>query len=426
MNIAQVIARKRDGHALSTEEIEFFIQGFQAGRIEKYQMSAMAMAIYIRGMDARETADLTHQMLHSGKVLQWRQDATYVDKHSTGGVGDKVSLILAPVLACCGLKVPMLSGRGLGPTGGTLDKLEAIPGFEPRMTVERMQQIADEVGCVIAAASDELAPVDRELYKLRDVTATVASIPLITASIMSKKLAEGLDALVLDVKYGSGAFMKSQAAASELAESLVRTGEQLSLQTAAMITDMNQPLGKMVGNAVEVDESLDVLGGDGPADLRELTCRLAARLLTMTGRADHSDDAFRQAERQLSNGAALAKFREMVAAQGGNLDIERPIAEAWPVVFPRGGYVQSMDAEALGYVLIAMGGGREVATDEVDPSVGLEMHVRVGDRVDANQPAVTVFADPSHRAAVEDAVLKSIVIGDQPVAPLSLVVAGET
>ncbi|MCA9266492.1 MAG: thymidine phosphorylase, partial [Planctomycetales bacterium] len=272
---AEVIAKKRDGHELTTSEIHFLIDGFAKGSVPDYQMSAWAMAVFLRGMTTDETVTLTEEMLQSGVQLAWSTgDLPTVDKHSTGGIGDKVSLLLAPMLACCDLQVPMISGRGLGATGGTLDKLEAIPGFRTDLSIGEMQRICREVGCVISAATQQLVPADRKLYALRDVTATVASIPLITASIMSKKLAEGLTALVLDVKHGSGAFMKTEHQARALAASLVHVGQKMGVRTSALLTDMNQPLGRMVGNAIEVDEAVAGLQGTGPADLMEVTFAL--------------------------------------------------------------------------------------------------------------------------------------------------------
>ncbi len=280
MNPSQIIARKRDGGTLSAAEIAYFIQGYARGTIPDYQMAALAMAIYWRGMDEAETAALTEQMLRSGEVLAGDDLSSRVDKHSTGGIGDKCSLVLAPLLACCGLTVPMISGRGLGPTGGTLDKLESIPGFRTDLSAEEIRQVVDRVGCVITGATPNLVPADRKLYALRDVTATVASIPLITASIMSKKLAEGLSALVLDVKFGSGAFMKTRHSARTLAQSMVATGERMGVRTTALLTDMNQPTGRLAGNAVEVDEAIGCLSGQGPEDLQRLTFALAAEILS--------------------------------------------------------------------------------------------------------------------------------------------------
>src|SRR4051812_43079517 len=297
---ALIIARKRDGAALGSAEISSFIAGYSRGEIPDYQMAALAMAIYLRGMTTEETAALTDAMLASGQRMQWNSGGKpKVDKHSTGGIGDKTSLILAPLLACCGLAVPMISGRGLGATGGTLDKLEAIPGFRTDLSLEGIQEITERVGCVITGATAEIAPADKKLYALRDVTATVPSIPLITASIMSKKLAESLDALVLDVKFGTGAFMKSLESARILARSLVDTGKRMGVKTSALLTDMNQPLGRMAGNLVEVHESIATLEGRGPPDLWDCTRELAAELLLLTGQARGREEAFRMLENEI-------------------------------------------------------------------------------------------------------------------------------
>jgi pyrimidine-nucleoside phosphorylase len=357
-NPVHVIAKKRDGHALTLDEITAFVSGFTSGTIPDYQMSALAMAIYLRGMNAEETAALTEQMLASGTQLTWEAGRAIVDKHSTGGVGDKVSLLLAPLLACCGLRVPMISGRGLGPTGGTLDKLESIPRFRTDLSLAEIQSTIKKVGCVITGASAEVAPADAKLYALRDVTATVASIPLITASIMSKKLAEGLDALVLDVKVGSGAFMKTREQATELAQSLVGTGKRLGIHTTALLTNMDQPLGRMIGNAVEVDEAVGALSGNGPADLVELTLQLGAELLLAAGKAADVEKAVSKLRQQLESGAALDKLRAMVVFQRGDLDAPRPRAPAQLVTAQTAGYVSTIDVQALGYAVIELGDER--------------------------------------------------------------------
>ena len=291
VNPSQIIARKRDGCVLSAEELAVFVRGYATGEIPDYQMAALAMAIYLRGMDEAETANLTEEMLRSGATLAANDRTRRVDKHSTGGIGDKTSLILAPLLACCDLEVPMLSGRGLGFTGGTLDKLESIPGFRTDLSLSEIGAVVERVGCVITGTTAELVPADRQLYALRDVTATVSSIPLIAASIMSKKLAENLAALVLDVKVGSGAVLKNPADARKLAEMMVAVGNRMGVRTAALVTDMNQPLGRLVGNAVEVDEALEVLSGAGPAPLRELTIALAARALVLQVAAEDDSRA---------------------------------------------------------------------------------------------------------------------------------------
>lgn len=419
---ASIIEAKRDGRELSDAEIEFFVQGFATQQIPDYQMSALAMAIFLNGMSAAETATLTQQMLLSGTQLQWPDDGCLrVDKHSTGGVGDKVSIPLAPVLACCGLQVPMLSGRGLGATGGTLDKLESISGYRTDLTLVEIQRLTQQVGCVITGASDELAPADRKLYALRDVTATVPSIPLITASIMSKKLAESLDALVLDVKFGSGAFMKTQQQATLLAESLVQTGRRMGVKTTAMLTDMNQPLGRMCGNALEIQESLATLQGVGPADVRQLTIELAADLLLSSGRQLDRAAARQTAASKLDDGSAFEKYEQMVVAQGGDPRAKLNIAPANCVESVRAGVVTAVDTHALGLAVIAMGGGRQKMTDRIDHSVGLEMRVRIGDRIDVGQPLMNLFTvhPERHAAAIRDAV--TITLGDT-VEPLPLIV----
>ena len=345
-----------------------------------------------------------------------------VDKHSTGGLGDKTSLILAPLLACCGLRVPMISGRGLGATGGTLDKLEAIPGFRTNLSLNEIRTITNQVGCVITGASPELAPVDQKLYALRDVTGTVASIPLITASIMSKKLAEGLNALVLDVKFGSGAFMKTLSSARKLAASLVETGQRMNVKTSALLTNMDQPLGRMVGNSLEVDEALNTLAGQGPSDLWQVTSELAADLLLTTNTVSDRPAAKRLLEQHIQSGRALAKFVEMVAAQGGNLNaIRRRSATQTDIVSSRSGFVSRMNAEALGLAVIELGGGRRVMTDHIDHGVGLEMLVRIGDRVELGQPLVKVFASESQCNAVKPMVRNAIHIREEPATPPLLI-----
>ena len=405
---ASLIAAKRDHRELSDEEIAFFIQDFATGTIPDYQMSAMAMAIYLNGMTPREIATLTSEMLRSGTQLAWPKNGIpRVDKHSTGGIGDKTSLILAPLLAECGLQNPMLSGRGLGATGGTLDKLEAIPGFRTNLSLDEITRLTQSSGCVITGASAELAPADRKLYALRDVTATVPSIPLITGSIMSKKLAESLDAMVLDVKFGSGAFMKTREQATLLAHSLVNTGERMGVRTTALLTDMNQPLGRMCGNAVEVLESIDVLKGGGPDDVRLLTLELCAELLVSTGLETSLEKAAARSARHLDDGSAFERYCRMVKAQGGNPNAVLSVAKATDLVADTDGVVSAIDTEALGLVIISLGGGRRKMGDPIDHSVGLKMLVRIGDRVSRGTPLVKIFSEqpeaviPSLRAAIQ-------------------------
>jgi pyrimidine-nucleoside phosphorylase len=426
MNAAMLIARKRDGAELSVDEIAGFIKGYVAGEVPDYQMAAWAMAVYLRGMTVAETAALTDAMLASGDVFEWSgafaDGPANVDKHSSGGIGDKVSIPLAPALAACGVRVPMISGRGLAATGGTLDKLEAIPGFRVHFDIDAAQRIATEVGCVICAASPRLVPADRKLYALRDVTATVPSIPLITASIMSKKLAEGLDALVLDVKHGSGAFMKTLDDARALARSLVDTGKRMGVATTALVTDMNQPLGRLAGNAVEIDESVDCVRGGGPADLRELTVALGAEGLRLAGVASTEADGRAAIQRSLDSGSAYEKLAEMVRVQGGDLAAARPRAAELVVEARHAGRVTAIDTEALGYAIIELGGGRKTMADKLDNAVGLEMMVRLGDPVEAGQPIVRLFATERGRETAVGLVRGAVSIGDSTVAIPDLVV----
>ena len=423
INPVRIIAAKRDGHELSQGDIESLIAGSLDGTVSDEQLAAWAMAVYFQGMTDRETAWLTDAMLQSGATLRWPgASGPHVDKHSTGGIGDKASLILAPLLACHGLRVPMLSGRGLGPTGGTLDKLESIPGFRTDLSLDEIETLVDSVGCVITGTTQEIAPADRKLYALRDVTGTVPSIPLITASIMSKKLAEGLDALVLDVKWGSGAFMKELDDARALARSLVATGQRMGVATSALITDMNQPLGRMIGNACEVVESIDTLRGRRPADVRDLTIALGAELLLLTERYDAIDTARVSLEASIDNGSADAKFQSMVQAQSGRLEQLVDLAPPHEVPAPAAGYVQSIDGEALGYAVIELGGGRRRPGDAIDHGTGLECLVRIGDRVEAGQPWIRVFGEVEAAEATKERLRTAISIGPDPVDPPALIV----
>jgi pyrimidine-nucleoside phosphorylase len=422
VNVVGLIARKRDGETLAQTEIEFLINGYAEDRIPDYQMSALAMAILLRGMSAQETAHLTRAMLATGTTLEWTDvNEPIVDKHSTGGVGDKISIILSPLLACCGLRVPMISGRGLGPTGGTLDKLESIAGFRTDLSLDEIQHVIRDVGCVITGASAEIAPADKRLYALRDVTATVESIPLITASILSKKLSEGLDALVLDVKFGTGAFMQNYDQAKLLARSLVDVADSMGVKTTALLTDMNQPLGIACGNANEILESIDVLSGSGPADVRALTLRLAGELLISCKVCSEMTAAIRLAAAKIDSGEALKKFRAMVRAQGGDLDrICKPVT-GHVLVANRQGYIARIDTRKLGMAIIELGGGRKQLADEVDFSVGLDMLVRVGDPITSDQQLLQVYCEQGIDQALEAMLRSAIEIGDAPVSPLKLI-----
>ena len=421
MNIADLICKKRDGKALADDEIREFIKRYTKAEIPDYQVSALAMAIYFKGMTEEEVVVLTDAMVESGDRIPWSQGLPLVDKHSSGGVGDKVSLPLAPLLACCGVRVPMISGRGLGITGGTLDKLDAIPGFRSDLSVDEFRSVVNWNGCAISGATPTLAPADRKLYALRDVTGTVPSIPLITASILSKKLAEGVETLVLDVKWGTGAFMKTVDQAKELARSLVRVGSQLGLQISALITDMNQPLGHKIGNVLEVQESIAMLNGDGPADLKELTFRLGQSLLCTAGVADSPEEAQIKMEHAIKHKMAAEKFAEMVDGQGGKLSqLPKPEFEH-PLAAPRSGYVQSIQTERLGLAVIEMGGGRKKMGDSINYRVGLELHKKMGDSVESGERLATVYCDGPEWKYASELVLAAFAIADPPCEPPVLI-----
>ncbi len=392
MLTASLIAKKRNGRELSDEEIRFLIDGFCDGSVADYQMTALAMAICLRGMTRAETASLTTAMWKSGISAPRRGNKPRVDKHSTGGLGDKVSLVLAPLLASCGVNVPMISGRGLGITGGTLDKLESIPGFRTNWTLDDAERLLQQTGVYIISAGPEIAPADRRLYALRDVTGTVESIPLITASILSKKLSASLDALVMDVKVGSGAFMKTTEDAIALARSLVDIGTAAGLPTRAILSDMDQPLGHALGNAIEVNEALDVLRGEGPPAVRELTMKLAAEALTAVGVTTSLGSANQLLEKNLDGGAAFEVFQHMVRSQGGSLDRPLAIAQDHVVLADRPGYVAGIDCRLLGETVVRLGGGRRNADDSIDPTVGISIQVSVGELADVGQILMRVYA----------------------------------
>jgi len=419
-----VIRKKRDGHELSRAEIEYLVRAYTAGEVPDYQVSAWLMAVILRGMTRGETSVLTDAMLRSGDVLELSElPARKGDKHSTGGVGDKTSLVLAPLVAAGGLVVPMISGRGLGHTGGTLDKLEAIPGFNVNLSVPDFRHVLKACGCAMIGQTAEIAPADRKLYALRDVTGTVESPYLICASIMSKKLAEGIDALVLDVKTGSGAFMKKEEDAVFLAELMVETGERMGKLVVALITNMDQPLGTHVGNSLEVVEVLDVLRGQGSSDLRELCLELAGWMFHLGAAADSVEQGKVQGERLIASGQALEKFRQMVTLQGGDprvIDDPKQLPQAkskQDVRSPKDGYVTAMNCEAVGTACVILGGGREKKEDAVDPAVGIILHRKVGDRVAAGEPLCTVYSNSDSRTArAVKLLLDSYRITDAPVA----------
>jgi pyrimidine-nucleoside phosphorylase len=400
-----VIRKKRDGLELPRTEIEALVTTYTRGDVPDYQVSAWLMAVVLRGMTRAETAALTDAMLRSGDVLDFSSlPARKVDKHSTGGVGDKTSLVLAPLAAAAGVAVPMISGRGLGHTGGTLDKLEAIPGFNVNLSVSEFRRVLETCGCAMIGQTAEIAPADRKLYALRDVTGTVESPYLICASIMSKKLAEGIDALVLDVKTGSGAFMKSEQDAVFLAELMVETGERMGKHVVALITDMDQPLGNMIGNALEVVEVVEILRGGGPEDLRELCLDLVAWMLHLGGVAKTVFEGKQQSAQLIHSGAALEKFRRMIELQGGDprvIDDAKRLPQAqhtMKVISARPGYVASMQCEQIGTACVILGGGRERKEDTVDPSVGIVLHKKVGDRATAGEPLATIYYNAEARA----------------------------
>lgn len=422
MNPVPLLDRKRRGEALSPDEIAALIAAFTAGEIEDYQMSAFAMAVCCRSMTPLETTALTRAMLESGSRLSWSPGSPVVDKHSTGGQGDKSSLILAPLLACLGFRVPMISGRGLGPTGGTLDKLAAIPGLRAELSLGEIEKQVDDIGVAMAGQTKELCPADRKLYALRDATATVASIPLITSSILSKKLAESLDALVLDVKFGAGAFLPELAEARALAMSLVSTAKEFGLKSSALLTSMEQPTGRMVGNALEVKEAIEALQGNGTPDMMELVGALASELLIATEKAENPAAAKTMIEREFESARAYEKFREMVLAQGGDPGAKLNFAPCEVLSADGSGFLASIDGSKVGYALIALGGGRIKKTDAVDPSVGFEFLKRLGDEVRTGEPLVGVFAHSRGKEEAISLLRKAIVVADEPpkVRPLVL------
>ena len=405
MLMTELIAKKRDGGELTTEEIDFMIQGYTRGEIPDYQMSAMCMAIVFRGMSDRETLDLTMSMMHSGETLDLSAiTGVKADKHSTGGVGDKTSLVLCPMVAACGLKVAKMSGRGLGHTGGTIDKLESFPGFTTGIDEQTFFKNVNDFGIAIMGQTAELAPADKKLYALRDVTGTVPSIPLIVSSIMSKKLASGADVIVLDVKCGSGAFMKTEKDAKELARGLTRIGRLAGRKCAAVITDMDQPLGCAVGNAVEVKEAISVLRGESGGDLLELCLTLGTCMLTESGFAKSETEAREMLLKAIEDGSALKKLSEMVAAQGGRAEDvydTSALPQAKIVIEAKAdadGYVNHIEAEKVGLLCMHLGGGRETKESEIDLSVGVVLHKKVGDRVNKGDSIATIYASDTERA----------------------------
>ena len=422
----EVIRRKRDCKELTEEEISGFVNGLADGTISEGQISAFAMSVFFNGMSPKECAALTLAMRDSGEVLSWDRDrlqGPVVDKHSTGGVGDTVSLMLAPMLAACGAHVPMISGRGLGHTGGTLDKLTSIPGYDLRPSSEKFQSVVEEVGCAIIGQTTALAPADSRLYAVRDVTATVESVALITASILSKKLASGLDALAMDIKVGNGAFMNSMNEARELATSINRVADEAGLKTSALITDMNQPLAPAAGNALEIAECVDYLQGRRrDARLHEVVIGLGSALLMTSGLAQEQDQAKASLEAALVSGEALSRFDQMVAALGGPSDFSQSTNNHLPaasivrdVCSLRAGFVSAIDTRALGLAVVQLGGGRTHPDDEIDVSVGLDRIARLGDSLEVGEPICRIHAANEAAAEnVKDIITQAVVVDEEP------------
>ena len=416
MRAVDVIQKKRDGQELSSEEIGFFVNGYTRSEIPDYQASALAMAVYFRGMTPPETVALTEAMMRTGEVLDLSElPGPKADKHSTGGVGDKTSLILAPLAAACGAYVPMISGRGLGHTGGTLDQLESIPGFNVRLDLAEFKSVLRKAKLALIGQTPEIAPADRKLYALRDVTATVESRPLIAASIMSKKMAEGIDALVLDVKTGDGAFMAAFEDSKALAEAMVAIGRGMGKKVAALITDMSQPLGRTVGNSLEIAESVETLKGRGPKDLESLSLELAAWMLFLGGVAPALEQARVKVRDALASGAGLRKFQEVIALQGGDPRVcDDPgllprARETVDLKAPADGRVSRIACRAVGHAAMLLGAGRETVESRVDPAVGVVLHKKVGDLVIAGEPLMTLHVNDRRRLDEALAILRGAV-----------------
>ena len=431
MRAVDVILRKREGHELTREEIAFFVDGYTRGTIPDYQASALAMAVFFEGMTPAETVALTESMMRTGQVLDLSAlPGPKVDKHSTGGVGDKTSPVLAPLAAACGVYVPMISGRGLGHTGGTLDKLESIPGFRVGLSLDEFRAVLGQSHLGLIGQTPEIAPADRKLYALRDVTGTVESLPLIAASIMSKKMAEGIDALVLDVKTGDGAFMVKAEDSRALAEAMIAIGRGMGKKIVALITDMDQPLGRTVGNALEIAECVETLRGRGPADLESLSVELAAWMLSLAGTEPTLEAARARVRAALGSGAGLAKFQEVIALQGGDPrvcdDLSRlpRAAETVELRAEAAGRVTGIACRAVGQAAMLLGAGRETVDSRIDPAVGFVLHKKIGDAVDKGEPLVTVHVNDRRRLDEATAILgRAIRVGSESPAPRPLIQA---
>jgi len=401
-----IIQKKRDGGTLTTEEVKWFIDGYTAGNIPDYQMSALLMAIFIRGFTTSETAALTDSMLFSGDVLDFK-DITVIDKHSTGGIGDKTSFILAPIAAACGVKVPMIAGRGLGHTGGTVDKIESIKGFKTSLSMKQFSEQLKKKGQVLIGQTKEIAPADKKIYGLRDVTGTVESIPLITASIMSKKLAEGASGIVMDVKTGSGAFMQTLPEAKALAKSIRETALRFNKNIITMITNMDEPLGHYIGNSLEMIESIETLRGKGPKDLTDLSLELAGAMIYLAKKAPTLKAGISMAREVLDNGTALEKFRELIASQGGDVSYiddysKFPMAQyATDIIAPKNAFVKNIDGKALGLYVVDLGGGRKASADKIDFGVGFVTFKKVGDKVKKGEKVLTIYHHKNQAAIIK-------------------------
>ncbi|MFY9607063.1 MAG: thymidine phosphorylase [Blastocatellia bacterium] len=431
MRAVDIIARKRDGQELDRDEIGFVIRAYSSGELADYQMSALLMAIYLRGMSKEETIALTEEMLYSGEVVDFSDlGRPRIDKHSTGGVGDKTSLVLAPVVAAGGVLVPMISGRGLAHSGGTLDKLESIPGFRVNLSLDEFRSTLVRIGAALIGQTREIAPADKKLYALRDVTGTVACAPLMAASIMSKKMAEGISGLVSDVKVGSGAFMKSEDEARALAQVLIDIAHGMGKDAAALITDMNQPLGRAVGNSLEVIESFEALKGNGPPDFIDLCRELAAEMLQMGGAASDINRGRALYNELIGSGAALEKMRQIIEAQSGDprvvddYGLLPSAVHTKAVLTPQAGFVQAIDAEGVGHASMLLGAGRARLDSQIDYGVGLMVEARIGDRIERGSPLVTLhFSDEGPVEEAANSITRAYTIGLERVDPPTLIKA---
>ncbi|WP_369041070.1 pyrimidine-nucleoside phosphorylase [Staphylococcus chromogenes] len=424
MRMVDMISKKRDGHALSSEEIKFIIDGYTKGEIPDYQMSSLAMAIYFQDMTDEERAALTMAMVESGDQIDLSNiEGIKVDKHSTGGVGDTTTLVLAPLVAALGIPVAKMSGRGLGHTGGTIDKLESVEGFHVEISEDEFIQLVNEAKIAVIGQTGNLTPADKKIYALRDVTGTVNSIPLIASSIMSKKIAAGADAIVLDVKTGKGAFMQTVEDAEALAHAMVKIGNQVGRQTMAIISDMNQPLGRAIGNALELKEAIDTLKGQGPEDLTELVLTLGSQMVVLAQKAETLEDACAQLQSVIDNGAAVEKFKTFLSNQGGDASVvddpsKLPTAKyTFELPAKQSGVVSEMVANEIGIASMMLGAGRQTKEDDIDLAVGLVLHKKIGDKVSEGESLLTIYANQEDVAAVKQKLYENITISDSAEAP---------